>query len=303
MVSIVLLILKIIGITLLSIIGVILAVLLLILCVPIRYRLQAEKKDAIDAHIQISWLCRLVYIKIDYGIEKLVYSLRILGYQIIASDKKKKKKRVKSRNSSKKNQCDVAHNLPQEDKMVLMKQKDVAQSVIEEEENSQNEPVDEKQSIFEKIKGFFRKIWATIKGIKEKIRKIRSLVKRMFKQFGLVKQFILEEKNRPGFQVLFGASLRTLKLFFPRKLECTLRFGTGDPCSTGQLLGILCLIYPEVINTVTIVPEFEEKIFEGEVYGQGRMYLVTLIHIVIQVIRDKEFKYLKKEFMRLKEEF
>lgn len=87
-----LLILKIIGITLLSILGLILAVLLLVLFVPIRYRIYAEKHEETNDYFvraNVTWLLHFLNILIRYSGE-LYYRVRITVFTIKSSDKDSK---------------------------------------------------------------------------------------------------------------------------------------------------------------------------------------------------------------------
>ena len=53
-------------------------------------------------------------------------------------------------------------------------------------------------------------------------------------------------------------------------------FGTGDPCSTGELLGVLALFYAWYGNGVQIIPDFEQKRIEGNVSFRGRIRMIKM---------------------------
>ena len=53
------------------------------------------------------------------------------------------------------------------------------------------------------------------------------------------------------------------KQIHPRRMRGKVIFGTGDPCSTGELLGVFALFYAWYGNGVQIVPDFEQKRIEG----------------------------------------
>jgi hypothetical protein len=63
-------------------------------------------------------------------------------------------------------------------------------------------------------------------------------------------------------------------------------------------MGILYGFYGD---RVVIIPDFENKVFEGKHYARGRIRLITLLIIVIKLISDKRFKRLKSNFLILKE--
>ncbi|MBR5047934.1 MAG: hypothetical protein IKX76_06820, partial [Eubacterium sp.] len=82
--SILLLILKIIGIVLLLI----LAILCLILLVPIRYgfELSAPEGGALSAGAQVTWFRLLLRCRAAYLEKKLSYEIRILGFRLLSND-------------------------------------------------------------------------------------------------------------------------------------------------------------------------------------------------------------------------
>ena len=100
MLKILLLILKIFGIVLLSILCFILLLGLLVLFVPIRYKVKAKKENETWAKARIKWLFGIISIKCDYKEEKLTYSARVCG-KLIVSDKPKKKNKKRNKPENK----------------------------------------------------------------------------------------------------------------------------------------------------------------------------------------------------------
>jgi len=98
-------ILKILGILILSILGLGLCIGLLVLFCPIRYRLAGSIYGKPEGSIRISWLFRLVYITFSYQEEKGKIKLRIFGITIRRRNRKafslkkwiKKKQREKEK--------------------------------------------------------------------------------------------------------------------------------------------------------------------------------------------------------------
>ena len=81
----ILFILKIIGILLLAVVGLIFAVMLLVLLVPVRYRLKAsvlEKNPDVD--VRITWLLHLLSVRVRYHPKGGPFDLavRILGIRL-----------------------------------------------------------------------------------------------------------------------------------------------------------------------------------------------------------------------------
>ena len=97
MLHILLMILKIIGIILLAIIGIALLIVILILFVPIRYRIQAHRYDDTMAKVNVSWLLSAIRFTLKYNGAEVDTKIRILGFdgsKFINGDTKQKQEDV-----------------------------------------------------------------------------------------------------------------------------------------------------------------------------------------------------------------
>lgn len=152
-----------------------------------------------------------------------------------------------------------------------------------------------------KIKGIIDKIVEFFIGIKNKLLKWFDKAIDIKHKVNLILDFIKNEWNREGFKVTYTSLKKLLKHILPRKLKSRVIFGTGDPCSTGQALGAMSILYSFYGDKVQITPDFENKRFEGKHVARGRIRLGTLLIIGIKLIRDKRFKQLKTNLQILKE--
>lgn len=309
MLSIVLLILKIIGIILASILGILLFVIALVLFVPIRYRVIANKNAELYANVKVSWLLRVIFFRLNYQNEKIEYCLRLFGYCIFSDQpkkrKKSRKKKVSKRNRSKKSQNTRQQSVNKESVVISENKEKILNNQEEPRENAsgkQSLKGSKKLSIFARLNEKRKKTVSWIQGIKLKIRDILSKTKEIIRKLGTVKRFLQSRANHPGFKKIFQSVKLVCKHIIPTQLNLKLHFGTGDPCSTGQLLGIVCAIYPQMLANVQVIPNFEEEILEGNLVAKGRIRIFTLLRIAIKLYMDKEFKHVLKEFNHLKEE-
>lgn len=55
----------------------------------------------------------------------------------------------------------------------------------------------------------------------------------------------------------------------PKKVTGTVRFGFNDPALTGETLGILGMIYGKLPKDLSIQPDFEQEILQGDVRMKG----------------------------------
>jgi len=98
MLHIILILLKIIGIILASVLGLLLFFLLIILFVPIRYRINANNRDTVFAEVKVSWLFRIIYLRVSFVNNKFNMILRIFGkvfYDFNKPTEKKESKKTK----------------------------------------------------------------------------------------------------------------------------------------------------------------------------------------------------------------
>lgn len=324
MLNILLLIFKILGIVFLSVLGFLLLMLFLVLFLPIRYKIRAKKENDIWGKARVKWLFGILYVKCDYKEEKFTYSVRICGKLILSDQPKNKKPKKKKKKNNKKltkkkpsKKQPIAKSI--EKKENLLESKPLIKDVIEEEKDEfiekdfedfeQVDTVRESKakknkffSILSKVVSIPKRLLKILIKIKEKILSLVSLVRGVLRKIGMIKAFIKEAANKPGFSKVWMYVKRILHHIKPKKIKCNLKFGTGDPCTTGQLLGVIYAVYPAATNKFTIQPDFDEKRFEGELYARGRIRMFTLLVIAIKVLRDQDIKILRKNLTKLKEE-
>ncbi len=163
----------------------------------------------------------------------------------------------------------------------------------------------ERKSLFQKLLEWIRRIKDKIISIfqkwKAKISQTIATVSRLRHRLDLIVDFLRDELNKEGMHITFSSIKRLIKHILPTKLSVKLTFGTGDPCSTGQALGALSILYSFYGDKIQITPDFERSVLEGEYLVVGRIRLVSILIIVVKLILDKRFKQLKNNFMILKE--
>lgn len=101
MLHIILMILKILGILILSILGLAVCVGLLVLFCPIRYRLEGSLFGKPEGSIRISWLFRLISVFFVYKEKQAEFRICILGIRLKKREKKEKDKRSRKERAGK----------------------------------------------------------------------------------------------------------------------------------------------------------------------------------------------------------
>ena len=191
-------------------------------------------------------------------------------------------------------------------------EKSIDDDTKEKEENSfdSDEAGETNKGLFYKFKTLLRKLLKIPKKIIELFIKVKNSIKKVFyiiigflEKWHKIKAFLQNEINKKGLKNAFVSLKKIFIHIRPKKLNIAVEFGTGDPCSTGQLLGGLSILYGYYGETVQITPNFETKILEGSIFCKGRIRLFTLLIICIKLILNKEFRKLIENFKAFKEEF
>ncbi len=331
-----LLILKIIGIVLGSILGLLLALLLVILFVPIHYQINAEQQGKFQCQIKGNWLLKFISYSCEYAGERFIYRLKILGITV----KSNLPKRVKKAKQKKSNTNKVSRKKKQKDKLQQKKNsvhtdknEEKKQNTVEETIENENfsdshknlyqkhEPVEIEKDVklelngqeleneftfFEKASCIFndkyQKFLKKIQGIKKKIKNMIVSIRGSISRIKIIWAFLTEEENKTGFHTCMKAVKKIVKHIKPKKLKGYLKFGTGDPCSSGQILGVIAVFYGKYGKFFQIIPDFEEKVLEYTIYAKGKVRIFTIGKIALQLWFSKELKKLIENFEHCKEE-
>lgn len=328
---------KVIGILL----AVLVIVALAILFAAVRYCGKISFDDK-KAQISIRWLGVVLRVPILITEKDLQWKVRVFGVPILRSDGAHKKRRSKkssvpkaqkrkaekaaetvqkTQGSSKQEKKASSVNLeksptaPEQEKRIAPKQaadKTEEQNVPKKQSDKTEEQIASKQTTDQREeRSAFRQaderekkprgirqlfLWLQnvikiVRKIKKKVHSVQDLVDILRSDAG--KAFICIVKENV---------IHLWKQIHPRRMRGKVIFGTGDPCSTGELLGVLALFYAWYGNGVQIIPDFEQKRIEGNVSFRGRIRMITLICIAWRIIKNKDGRKLLHEWEKWKEE-
>ncbi len=306
-------------VTIAKVIGILLAVLVIvalaILFVAVRYCGKISFDDK-KAQISIRWLGVVLRVPILITEKDLQWKVRVFGVPILRSDGAHKKRRSKkssapkaqkrkaekaaetvqkTQESSKQEKKALSVNLeksptaPEQEKQIAPKQ-----TTDQREEQSAFRQADEREKKPRGIRQLFlwlQNVIKIVRKMKKKVHSVQDLVDILRSDAG--KAFICIVKENV---------IHLWKQIHPRRMRGKVIFGTGDPCSTGELLGVLALFYAWYGNGVQIIPDFEQKRIEGNVSFRGRIRMITLICIAWRIIKNKDGRKLLHEWEKWKEE-
>ena len=72
------------------------------------------------------------------------------------------------------------------------------------------------------------------------------------------------------------------------------------PSKTGRILGCASAFYPSYGDSLQLIPDFENKIIEGDLAIQGRIQLYIFVVWAIRAVLSKDIRKLIKYIKHLK---
>ena len=268
---VILTILKVIGWILLSVVGLTILILLILLLTPFTYSLEAEKKpDTAWATVRAGWLFNLVRYRLVWREWKRIWALKV-GWRTVSSEppierKPKRKRRTKKDGTPRVEEAPASIEKPAEEKP-----EEPGES-RQKERRMDPEPEKQPKS-----------------GWKQRFQAWRNKLLGFREKLDTIKQ---EIENYPEkmetFVVLRGFVGKLLRTLLPRKLRIHVHFGLGDPAATGYVLGLYYMIMPFLpVRQIDVVPNFQEKVLEGEARADGWMTMGHLLWHTFWTYRDK----------------
>lgn len=300
-------ILKITGIVLASILGFVLILLILVLFVPVRYKVKftrtgVEGDEPVIAGGYVSWLLHLLHVSLAYPAEYLV-TVRVFGIPVFRKSLEKKEAGPEDTIAAEETGTPPASQAEEE----FLSQEDLSgadtgdnvepdepgdefddesDDEFDDESDEGTDEVDDegsKESIFSRISGFIHNIQCTIEGFCSKIKEIANNVHYYY-------NLLTSELFERTFARCKKKVIRLLKSILPRKGDIRLEMGFDDPYTTGEVLAIAGILYPVIGEYVHIYGNFDESVIRGGGYVKGRIYLVMVVMLGLYYLTDRDLK-------------
>ena len=334
---IILKILKITGIVLLCLIGLVLLNVILVLFVPVRYKIKfvrtgEEGDDPVNAKGYASWLLHIVHVSLAYPAEAYAI-IRVFGIPVAripkdeeAIRKKAEKQKKKEEAARKKAKGDIEQ--PEEtgaassdegpeldDSSDFFEHSD---EEIEEETEEVSESSGEetgRKSIFSRFKKFLHKIKCTIRDLCGKIKKIaddlcdktksaEEKLENIKKDIKYYHKVLTSELFERTYAKCKKRVLKFLRSILPRKGDIRMEMGFDDPYTTGEVLAIAAMLQPVTGKYLHIYGNFDESIIRGGGYFKGRIYIYIIVKLILIYLYDRDLNtllsLLKKEPVKTK---
>lgn len=276
--SVLLLILKIIGIILLVILALFVLLIVGILFVPYAYRVKGSFHGKPDLTASIYGLGHLVGIGMILTENGVKIYLRICGIRKFLQSGNKENKTG--------NTDQYEENMGE------------GQKTDPETGNYENLPMPEMQKIV-KIPEKFKRVFARIRDFFHTIKSALGNVKKTIRK---VKCLLTNESYKSAFTKLKTSVWQLLKILMPYRLKLNLEYSTGSPDTTAQLLGILTMFPIGYQNRWNVHPDFtaDNAYAEAEFDVKGRILGFSLLKLILGLVLDKDCRKLYNHFKTMK---
>lgn len=329
--SVLLLILKIIGIVLLVVLALLVLIIIALLFVPFAYRVKGSYHGKLDLTASIYGLCYLAgggIMVCDSG--KKIY-LRIFGIRkFLSSGNKPDKSGNTDQYDETMQDCEKTDD--SNEQIPAKKALDESRNVMDiqadpnDSEETQNvgsaqdalpevtvqedtdETVGEKKRFrgVRAIKGKFRCCIHAARGwiikVKEVWRTFVQAVRNIGQTMRRLQRLMQSERTKRAFTKLKASLWKLLHILMPRRLKLNLEFSTGSPDATAQLLGILAMFPVGYQNRWNVHPDFmaDNAYADAEFDVKGRILGFSLLKLILGLVLDKDCPKLYNYFRNMK---
>lgn len=322
MIHILFMILKALGILILVLLFLVLLIVCTVLFLPFCYRAQVLKEEegfaCVKASGRVSWLFGAVALTASYEEQKPEAQILLFGASLETWKRRLKKIRrgEASVPRTEKNETENALEAEKTAEQKAPDQKEKQQKVTAQKEQpeQEQEPDAPKKSILERFFGrieylpekllnlasrllqtAFRLLELPFRLLEKLEQKIQA-GRRLKRKWESVKKFFRSKMFREALLHAKKEVLYFLKKAAPKKVTGTVRFGFNDPALTGETLGILGMIYGKLPKDLSIQPDFEQEILQGDVRMKGSFQAVTAAGIALRLFRDQNLRKTIRHF-------
>ena len=305
----------------------VLVIVLLVLFVPVRYGIWLEKEDGFSAQARVSWLCRLVSFRVLYEQGEPELSLRVFGFNLLAWLQRRRERAKKEADSAGEDAEEIdggqgalvkmdweERDSKEEDKEEEDSEEadiSMAEVSLPEYPEHEEEPfTEDEEEIRQREGGFFHVAAQKLRRLRREIlRRFRAMadffkgllkivgkIRKRVEWLGDVRDFWRSENTRQMVCIFRDNVLHLWRKLKPRTVKGQVWFGTGEPCSTGQILGVCAMLFACYGEGIAITPDFERQIFEGKLVLKGRLSLITAVVIVVKVFFSRQWKTFRREW-------
>lgn len=295
MLAVILKIFQIIGILLLSLVGLVLLLIILALVLPVTYRLscKAEAGSRPLGFLKLSYFLGLLRARAEYT-DALYVKVKVLFFTVF-------RMKIPDKESGDDEEYDLSEldealeELDDEEDAIpedTVSEDEFVEDTSPEEDTDTEESVeepDDSEETDEPGAGFFDKIKSKIEEICDKIKRVRSEIR-------YYRNLYNSNEAKNALFVIKKRLKRIFKKVLPRKAHADITFGFDSPDMTGKVYGIYTMIAGRFDRTSSVRPDFERKIFEGNIYCKGHFNLWCILWNGLLIILNRNVLKLYRSY-------
>lgn len=300
MVSIILKILAVLGIIILVLLGIILFLLLLVLFHPIFYKIRFNKQEnpeaLMEAKVRCNYLFGLVRAFYDYP-DPGEFQVKVLWFTIYPREDKKNVPKDNKDEAGSLEELETIEEIETIEETGTLEEtpKDDSHKRTRKNQSDNTDNHREENHTKDKIP-LKEKIRYKIKQIYDKIIKAKENIIELYENAEYYKEVLLCEDTKALLSYAFKKIFKILKALKPKKLKCRILFGASSPDVTGYACAIYGMTASCFGKEFLFTPDFEQNIFEANVYASGHISLFTILWNLLMVVKDHRLWELKKKF-------
>lgn len=317
--SVLLLILKIIGIVLLSILGLLLFVLIIVLFVPIRYK---AKLDVVNKDVKLiatgSWLLHLVLV--SYSLDNNnQFLIKIFGHTIDFNKEKRQKKSVDKKDTkksnTKKSKKEEIHKdseqMVSDSNATIPTDKEINADLIAANEASDGASLKETNyknlSTAKESEIKSKEVSKSDEDILEELLnddldmedEAAKKDNKTTEKYGKIKnklEVIKSDSFKQAFSLCKKELIHLFKIILPKKWYIDARVGFDDPSTTGKILAATGMLYGLIHKHVNVVGDFENEIVDIHGKFVGHITAFKLLCVAAHLYFNKNLKSIINQF-------
>ncbi len=317
--SVLLLILKIIGIVLLVIFTLLILLIAGILFVPYVYRVKGSFHGKPDLTASIYALGHLIGAGVVLTDEGARMYLRICGIRKFLHSGNKEDKTGNTDQYEEKVKKNDTEDVTSADDMESQESENGdffvpdVQTLQAENKFQDEAETNQKLSIWKRLFKKIRSLGKSIARIPEKIRNLIAKIKNFFymlkhafsnfkKTIRKIKRLLTDESHKRAFTKVKTSIRQLLKILMPHRLKLNLEYSTGSPDTTAQILGILAMFPIGYQNRWNVHPDFtaDNAYADADFDVKGRILGFSLLKLIFGLLLDKDCRKLYNEFKAMK---
>lgn len=145
------------------------------------------------------------------------------------------------------------------------------------------------KNVYYKIKAFIRRAIDTVKAALNKSQAAADTIKHKYTE---IRNKVTDPENIELVRFLWTQIKAVMNIIKPAKYNVNIRYGFEDSATTGWVAVRLAVLYGLMGMDVSIIPDFDNSIFEGDIYMKGRFNLYSFLIIGVRLYRNKSFRKL-----------